>query len=299
MYFRYFEYLQSILEEGSFPAAARRAGVSQPAISLAMQSLERFTGVTLFERSGRQKIPTREAHQLAQAYGEFRDAMDGLQTNRASAIRDLCNPETRLRLGISSGAACIYGAAIADAWKNVAGSKSRLSMFKNDSPELISALQRNQLDLVITPRPRGGKYPGLHETPLFSSTPAIYARLGHPLAQARSLAELKDVEWAVVGRTGTPGNMIAEAHRVRKLPDPMVRLDCADYISLLHAVANSDMMGVVPHAILVGDMAGRKVQALHVREGLPRYEVCVYRRAEQTVKADRIEQVCVALERLA
>lgn len=299
MYLRYLEFLRLILQEGSFPAAARRANVSQPAISQAMQNLERFVGVALFERNGRQKIPTREAHQLAKASGDLMAEIAALRTDGVSEIAYSPIDETRLRLGISSGAACVYGAATTAAWKDVAGPSSRLSMSKGDSPELISALQRSQLDLVITPRPRGGKYPGLHETALFSSTPAIYARVGHPLAQVRSLAELKDVEWVVVGRTGTPGNMITEAHRVRKLPEPMVRLDCADYISLLHAVANSDMMGVVPHAILVGDMAGHKVQALHVREGLPRYEVCVYRRAEQTVKANRIEQVCMALERIA
>lgn len=295
MYLRHFAFLQHVLQEGSFPAAAKQARVSQPAVSQAMRDLERSLGVTLFTRQGRQKTPTPEAYRLVKAYRELAAEIDVLRTASApessSAKRDL----SHLRLGISSGAACLYGAAIAAAWRRIAGAQARLIMSKSDSPDLIDALQRQHLDLVITPRPRGGKYPALSETPLFSSTPGIYARVGHPLAASRSLAELAKVEWAVVGRTGTPGNMIAEAHRVRKLPEPIVRLECADYVSLLHAVADSDMMSVVPHSVLVAEMGRNKVRALHVREGLPRYEVCIYRRMERGAKAGMVARVCEAL----
>src|SRR5690554_6687927 len=57
MHLRQLRYLRLILEHGSFAAAARAAGISQSAISQAMQALEREWGFTLFERHGRRKPP--------------------------------------------------------------------------------------------------------------------------------------------------------------------------------------------------------------------------------------------------
>jgi len=44
---------QTVVEEGSFSAAARRLGVTQPAVSQAIESLERYLGTALFQRLGR------------------------------------------------------------------------------------------------------------------------------------------------------------------------------------------------------------------------------------------------------
>ena len=52
MHLKQLTYLRLVVEHGGFAAAARAAGVSQPAITLAMQALEREWGVPLFEKAG-------------------------------------------------------------------------------------------------------------------------------------------------------------------------------------------------------------------------------------------------------
>ena len=49
---------------GSVSRAAEALFVSQPAISLQLQALERELGVPLFERSGRRLVPSREGQLL-------------------------------------------------------------------------------------------------------------------------------------------------------------------------------------------------------------------------------------------
>ncbi len=50
--------LNAVIETGGFSSAARKLGVSQPAITQSIRDIEREAGVTLFERRGRDLVPT-------------------------------------------------------------------------------------------------------------------------------------------------------------------------------------------------------------------------------------------------
>lgn len=50
--------VNAVVEEGSFSAAARRLGMTQPAVSQAVHKLEDGFGVKLFEQRGRHLVPT-------------------------------------------------------------------------------------------------------------------------------------------------------------------------------------------------------------------------------------------------
>jgi DNA-binding transcriptional LysR family regulator len=47
-----------VVERGSFSAAADALGVTQPAVSQQIQTLERMLGAPLIDRSGRRAAPT-------------------------------------------------------------------------------------------------------------------------------------------------------------------------------------------------------------------------------------------------
>ena len=65
---------------GSVSRAAEALYVSQPAISLQLQALERELGVALLERSGRRLVPTREGQVLYELAVPLVEALDGLPT---------------------------------------------------------------------------------------------------------------------------------------------------------------------------------------------------------------------------
>jgi len=79
--------LKSIAEEGSFKRAADSLFVSQPAISLQIQNLEKQLSVPLFDRGGR-KAQLTEAGNLLLAYGE---KIITLCQETCRAIEDLQN----------------------------------------------------------------------------------------------------------------------------------------------------------------------------------------------------------------
>lgn len=61
---RHLQVFHAILEEGSVTKAATRMGISQPAISVALSTLEELLGYTLFHRSKGYFSPTPEAYLL-------------------------------------------------------------------------------------------------------------------------------------------------------------------------------------------------------------------------------------------
>jgi len=63
--------LNAVADEGSFAAAARRLGASQPAVSQAIQELEKAFNVRLFERRGRRLVPTELCLELSPITNEI------------------------------------------------------------------------------------------------------------------------------------------------------------------------------------------------------------------------------------
>ncbi|MFT0596302.1 LysR family transcriptional regulator [Klebsiella michiganensis] len=77
-----------VYRAGSISKAAARLGVSQPAVSSHIHSLESFTGNTLFKRSSHGVVPTAEGDELARLIAHDLDAIESkLATLRGYAKR--------------------------------------------------------------------------------------------------------------------------------------------------------------------------------------------------------------------
>ncbi|WP_454828330.1 LysR family transcriptional regulator [Pseudoxanthomonas wuyuanensis] len=74
---------------GSVSRAAEALFVSQPAISLQLQALERELGVKLFERSGRRLAPSREGQLLFELAQPLVEGIDGLDASFRDKVAGL------------------------------------------------------------------------------------------------------------------------------------------------------------------------------------------------------------------
>lgn len=277
MHLRHLRYLQLVVEKGSFASAAEAAGVSQPAITMAMRSLEQEWGAVLFEKVGRQKLPTSAAVQAAQQAGELRGRIERLpKIAKGPGEWSLGREAAVLRVGMAPAAALLYLPTVESEWR-VHEPDGLLQMVGGSPTEMLAALQGQELDLVIVPLPRRYPAAGIKRMTLHTSTPTVHARFGHPLADARSLHDIAGAGWGVAGRAGTAGNVIEEAHRVHRLPPPRILVQCGDYPTLLNLVARTELLCVLPHPALAPQAPAQGgIAALRIREGLPLYEVCLF-----------------------
>lgn len=88
-----------LVDEGSFSAAARRLGVTQPAVSAQIRTLEDHFGTKLIVRSGRSWIPTAAGEQLYRHASELSTVAERLDESMSS-FGSL--PTGRLNVGAST-----------------------------------------------------------------------------------------------------------------------------------------------------------------------------------------------------
>lgn len=271
MNLRHLNYLRLVIDHGSFSAAARAAGVSQPAISQGLKQLQRGFGAPLFVPSGRRQLPTDVALRAALGGQELAERIGALAAPRATG-----RGSDTLRVGATASAALVCGPALHDAWCQ-GHPRRRLDLSSADEGRMLARLQGGELDLVIAPLPRGQAVLGLVARPLYAIAPLAYARRGHPLAGAQSLVALQAASWAIVGPSVSgPVDVLREAHAVRRMRVPRVAVSCPDYASLLQLMAQTDLLAVLPHPALLRGTSGEQIVPLHLREALPRYEMHLF-----------------------
>lgn len=270
MYLRYLHYLQAVIDQGSFARAARACGVSQPAISHGMKALQSHFAQPLLVREGRRHVPTDLARAVAAQALPLAQRVEALPRASVAAPERL-----RLRVGLTSSAALVCGPLLYACWCLPSARRS-LEMATADEGSLLEGLMQRRFDAVIAPKPRKFAHPDVVERPLYELQPQVYARKGHPLARARSLVQLQGAAWACVGPSVSgPVDVLTEAHRVRRMPAPKMSVRCPDFASLLHLVAQSDLLAVVPHPALLGG-ASALVTPLRLAESLPLYGMWLF-----------------------
>ena len=273
MNLRYLRYLRLVIEHGSFAAAARAAGVTQPAISHGMKQLQQQFDTPLFVPSGRRLVPTEAALRAALRGMDLAERIDAL-----AAVAPARADRDKLRVGVTPSAALVCGAALHFEWCHDRP-RRHLVMSSSDEGRMLADLQAGELDLVIAPLPRGYHPTGLSHQALYQLEPLVYARRDHPLAKAQSLEDLQAASWGVVGPSISGRvDVLHEALAVRQMWEPRVAASCPDYTSLLRLMSRSDLLGVLPHPALLDGAAGGQVVPLRLREALPRYEMHLFTR---------------------
>jgi DNA-binding transcriptional LysR family regulator len=176
--------LKAIAAEGSFKRAADTLYVSQPAVSLQVQNLEKQLNVPLFDRGGR-KAQLTEAGHLLLSYGE---KIITLCQETCRAIEDLQNLQ---------GGTLIVGASQTTGTYLL---PRMIGLFRNKYPEVSVQLQvhstrrtswgvaNGQVDLAII----GGEVPAeLQETlriiPYADDELALILPVAHPLAKVEMI----------------------------------------------------------------------------------------------------------------
>ena len=190
---RHLVQLSLIVEAGSFQAAADRIGITQPALSCNMKTLEDRAGIALFDRSSRKAEPTDLGLKLAQAGISIRTAEE--QARNLSKLAAEGTAGT-LRIGAPP---IIAGHFLT----------SRITRFIVDRPhckvdlrvglvhELREMLERAQVDMIIGPRDFIDRSSQSTFTHLVDDRVGILCRTGHALHSLKTIKseDLQHQRW--------------------------------------------------------------------------------------------------------
>jgi len=267
----------AVVDTGSIRAAARKIGVSQPALTKSVRQLEQELGAVLVTRSVRGALPTAQGRAfLARARAVSAD----LHRAREEIAQMNGAREGTLAIGSAPGPALgLLPAALVrlrERWP-----RASIRIADISPPEVLPALREGALDLALSVRMGPlAEMPGdCAAEPLYFNEAMIIARRAHPLAGARRMAALAKAEWI---RTGSPGNTSAlpDVFRAAGLPPPDYRADCASFLMVPELVARSDLLAVVPWQIAAREERSGRVVRLGLREKMPAREISLFRRAD-------------------
>jgi DNA-binding transcriptional LysR family regulator len=167
----------AVVELKSFSQAADRLGVTQPAVSLQIRSLEERLGQQLLDRSGRRVEPTEAGQRL------YRGAQRLLALEQQLVEEVAGEPDGELRGELAIGAATGPGATVVPLLLSEFHRQNpavRVELTISDTQTVVEAVGRRELELGIvgaTPRHRAVAY-----EPFFRDEVVLVCPPDHPFA---------------------------------------------------------------------------------------------------------------------
>jgi len=267
----------AVVERKSFSQAAERLGVTQPAVSLQIRSLEERLGQQLFDRSGRRVEPTEAGLRL------YRGAQRLLTLER-QVLEDVAGePEGPLRGQLAIGASTGPGGTVvpvllcefAEAHPEVT-----VDLSISDTQTIVDRVARRELELGIvgaTPRNRSVAY-----EPFFRDEVILVCPPGHRFAgQTVSLDDLRGEPLIIMQEGAGVRQVIEDELRKsgKRLRDLKVRLELGLQESVKSAVEAGHGVTFISRTAVEPELAAGTLAAARVKGLEPSREISLVRAA--------------------
>lgn len=229
--------LRTILEQGSFTAAASAVGCSPSAVSLQVKQLEQYFGKPLFDRSTRTVVPTAFAREVVSAVGDFSHRLQMLRS------RPVVEVAGRIRVGVITS---MQSDVLPQALHMLRQRHPSLDVVVpplNDSDEMISELKAARLDVALLVRPESGGsrrlvWRELHRQP--------YVLLAPPNATGKTARQLLEAYDWVGYDLSLSGGRVAARYVRSLMPDARCVMELRSMDAIVAMVAQGLGVSVVP-----------------------------------------------------
>jgi DNA-binding transcriptional LysR family regulator len=229
-------------EAGSIRGAARLLGLTQPAVTKAVQQLEaelaaplilrNVTGVTLTSYGtaflARARLVAAELGRAREEIAQMADSFGGT-----------------VSLGVAPTIAELIAPRVVAAFQ----ARRPQVMVRLTGGLPTSTIDRvcdGTLDFAVGPRPVDGVPAIVDAWHLYSVDVAITVRRGHPLVRARSLAAFADAHWVLTRSAANADGPLTAAFARLGLPPPHCRLQSESFVAAQALVAQTDCVSLMP-----------------------------------------------------
>ncbi|WP_017347337.1 LysR family transcriptional regulator [Pantoea sp. A4] len=253
-----------VARQGSIRAASRLSGLSQPALTKAIQELELAVGARLFIR-GQQGV-------------RMTDIGDNFFRHASLVLEELrvAQEEIQQRLGLAGGQVNI----------GVGGSIARtvmpqvITQFHREYPRvkvrivegqlvsMVPELRQGELDFTINTYDQSHLDQELSYEQVMTREYRVVVRKGHPMAKARSLQEMQHCDWTMPTRKGSYYRLLHDLFAERGMA-PKIVVTCETFMACISLVAQSDFVSILSEDVINDVVLGSQLQAVELDEPLP------------------------------
>ena len=255
----------AVARQGSIRAASRLSGLSQPALTKAIQELELALGARLFER--RQQGVT------------LTDIGDNFFKHASLILEELrvAQEDIQQRLGLAGGSVNI----------GVGGSIARtvmpqvITQFHREYPKvkvrivegqlvsMVHELRQGELDFTINTYDKNHLDQELVFERLMERDYQVVMRKGHPMAHARTLAELQHCDWTMPTPKGSYYRLLHDLFGDLGMA-PSISVTCETFMACTSLVAQSDFVSIISRDVIEDPTHGGQLISLVLDEPLPK-----------------------------
>ncbi|GAA4335429.1 LysR family transcriptional regulator [Pigmentiphaga soli] len=263
--FRHLRLLKEVQATGSLRAASQALNLTQPAVSKALTEIESAFGFALFSRTARGLTTTAQGEVVLRGATSLLEELAHLRAEAATAARFAA----KIRIGAPPFVAQTY---LRDVIARLAKSELpvRVQLTEERVPALIQALQRGELDALITTFPLRmlESDAGLFEyVNLFEVQFAVVASTEHPLVRARRVdwARLAQEAWVMPVEGSMGRKLIEDCFTHAGVPVPTPVIESTSPTTGVQFVAAGLGIGIVPDVALLQRSALRAGSVRQVR----------------------------------
>ena len=267
----------AVVERKSFSQAAERLGVTQPAVSLQVRSLEKRLGRTLLDRSGRRVEPTeaglalyRGAQRMLVLEGQLIEELDAGEEGELGGT---------LEVGASTGpGSTVVPVLLCEFQRENPGVAVSLSI--SDTQSVVDRVAERELELGVVGAAR--RHRGVVFEPFFRDEVVLACPPGHRFAgRSVSLEELRE-EPLIVMQEGAGVRQVIEDELRRagtRLRDLEPRLELGLQESVKSAVAAGHGVTFISRTAIEADLAAGTLVTARVKGLEPSREISLVRSA--------------------
>jgi len=269
--------LVALSEAGSLRSAAASLGRSQPGLTKNLRQIEDELGVRLFQRTSRGVIPTKigqlvlaRTRTIATDIRRLQEEVEQTKGGQHGTVAVCVSPFAATQ--IIPAALLVFRQRFPEVDVQISS-----GLF----PGAIVALREGQTDIVIGPRPPADQGRSLIVEPLVTTDIVIVTSKSSPHAKARSIGDLSDADWMMIGSLGGPGDIFEPVCRENGFRSPIARISSESYLAAFEIVQSLGVVCTFPGRFL-REQGNRypDLVVIPIRETISPLEISLLTRAD-------------------
>lgn len=265
----------AVAECGSIRSAARRLGLTQPALTKAVRQLESDLQVALLQRTSRGAVPTEFGQALAPR-AKIIEAELRLIREEMAQLQGM--PQCELAIGLSAGSSMLLSRALSAFWRR--HPDVRVRVVEGGHESTLAELRQGRLAFSIAPRELVAVATDLNVEPLFEAKILPVVGKSHKFRHARSLSELTTQSWVISGSRIASINVLEATFAKYKLGQPKVRVQCELFPALVALLSETDLIGILPDRLMRVAGFQHMLQVIPIKEKFVPTQACLLTRPD-------------------
>jgi DNA-binding transcriptional LysR family regulator len=241
--------LAVIVRHRSFSKAAEAIGISQPALSKNIRTLERALGVRLLERGRFGALPTefglalaRHADAIDAELGSARAEIESLRVAHTGHVRIGCGPSEATRL---------LPVALNRLRSEAPG--IRVTALYGLNEALMPMVKHGEVDFGLSSIPARCQDPDLQQIRVHEDRAAVIVRHGHPLVarrEALTAEHLQDQNWVLPRSHELERRALDDVFVAAGFAPPVVAVETTSAVLMKTLVMQSDFLTFLPRELV-------------------------------------------------